>query len=251
MASLPDAVTRSWHSANTHFPEIIGSARGYELTGNATQKAIATNFFHILTAGEGQQWDPAAPGGHSFATGGSNAAEHWFNASFLGDSLMPIRWGNYRNIGARTEESCTQYNSLKVARHLFTWTADAKLADYYERALLNGIAGNQNVSGGRAVSLEYMLPMGGAPGPYEPNGIYKPWGSATDGGFPCCWGTLAESFAKLADSIVTPSANESARGIRPPLLHAAPLSTVRVCEGVRSNPHCNSTSGARTRAPCL
>ena len=105
-------------SANTHFPEIIGAARGFELTGNATQKAIATNFFHILTAGEGQQWDPAAPGGHSFATGGSNAAEHWFNASFLGDSLMPVRWGNYRNIGARTEESCTQYNSLKVARQL-------------------------------------------------------------------------------------------------------------------------------------
>ena len=43
-----------------------------------------------------------------------------------------------RPAGARTEESCTQYNSLKVARHLFTWSADPKLADYYERALLNG-----------------------------------------------------------------------------------------------------------------
>jgi DUF1680 family protein len=31
--------------ANTHIPEIIGSARGYELTGNITQHAIATNFF--------------------------------------------------------------------------------------------------------------------------------------------------------------------------------------------------------------
>jgi uncharacterized protein len=112
-----------------------------------------------------------------------------------------IRWGAYRNIGARTEESCTQYNTLKVARHLFTWSADTKLADYYERALLNGVLGNQNVSGGMAESLEYMLPMGGAPGPYEPSGIYKPWASATDGGFPCCWGTLAESFAKLSDSI--------------------------------------------------
>ena len=38
------------------------------------------------------------------------------------------RWGNYRDIGARTEESCTQYNVLKVARHLFQWSADAKLA---------------------------------------------------------------------------------------------------------------------------
>jgi hypothetical protein len=33
--------------ANTHIPEIIGSARGYEVTGNVTQRAIATNFFEI------------------------------------------------------------------------------------------------------------------------------------------------------------------------------------------------------------
>lgn len=132
--------------ANTHIPEIIGSARGFELTGNITQHTIVTNFFNILTAGEGKEWDPSAPAGHSFATGGSNAAEHWFNASYLGDSLMPVRWGVYRNIGARTEESCTQYNTLKVARHLYMWSGDPKLADYYERALLNGITGNQNVS---------------------------------------------------------------------------------------------------------
>ena len=31
-----------------------------------------------------------------------------------------------------------------MARHLFEWSADAKLADFYERALLNGIVGNQN-----------------------------------------------------------------------------------------------------------
>jgi DUF1680 family protein len=39
--------------ANTHLPEIIGSARGYELTGNSTQHSIVTNFFNILTAGVG------------------------------------------------------------------------------------------------------------------------------------------------------------------------------------------------------
>ena len=36
----------------------------------------------------------------------------------------------------------------------FTWSADPKLADYYERALLNGIMGNQNVSGEQTVALE-------------------------------------------------------------------------------------------------
>ena len=78
--------------ANTHLPEIVGSARGYELTGNVTQMAIATNFFNILTAGANESWDPSAPGGHTFATGGSNAAEHWFAAATLADSLQPNRW---------------------------------------------------------------------------------------------------------------------------------------------------------------
>ena len=49
----------------------------------------------ILTGrGQGKRWDPSRPGGHSYATGGSNAAEHWFAAATLGDSLLadsPIR----------------------------------------------------------------------------------------------------------------------------------------------------------------
>lgn len=134
--------------------------------------------------------------GHSFATGGSNAAEHWFDHNHLADSLQPNRWGNYRNIGARTEESCTQYNALKVARHLYTWSADAKMADYFERAFLNGILGNQNVINDTTVDLEYMLPFGDTAQvkPFAPVG-------ADNNKFPCCWGTLAEQFAKLQDSI--------------------------------------------------
>ena len=46
-------------------------------------------------------------------------------------------------LNGNTEESCTQYNILKVARHLFTWTANASYADFAERAVLNGILGNQ------------------------------------------------------------------------------------------------------------
>ena len=36
-----------------------------------------------------------------------------------------------------------QYNVLKIARHLFRWHAEVGVADFYERALLNGIIGNQ------------------------------------------------------------------------------------------------------------
>ena len=96
--------------ANTHLPEVVGSAKGYELTGNVTMKAIVSNFFDILTAGEHKHWDPARPGGHTYATGGSNAAEHWFEADKLGDSLLldsPIR--GYPHAGSHTEESCTTY----------------------------------------------------------------------------------------------------------------------------------------------
>lgn len=107
--------------ANTHIPEIIGSARGYELTGNTTQKAIVENFFEIVTTN------------HSWATGGSNDGEHWGPPRMMGDEL-----------NADTEESCTQYNMLKVARHLFKWTIDSKFGDYYERAMMNGMIGNQN-----------------------------------------------------------------------------------------------------------
>ena len=181
----------------------MGSAKGYEITGNLTMKAVSQNFFDILTAGEGRHWDPSAPGGHSFATGGSNAAEHWFAADSLGDSLLvdsPIR--GYPHAGSHTQESCTTYNALKVSRHIYGWSADPKMADYFERTFLNSILGNQNLPAiatpaavlpdapesvglgegetqaadpPHTVELEYMLPLGGA-------GLTKPWGLAGPSG---------------------------------------------------------------------
>jgi len=167
--------------ANTHIPEIIGSARGYELTSNRTQHDIARNFFDILN------------GSHTWSTGGSNDHEHWHAPHQLGDDL-----------DGQTEESCTTYNVLKVARHLLQWTGDAHLGDFYERALLNGLVGNQNQHlNGDGGSFIYMLPLGGG-------GLRKPWSSAVNGNFPCCWGTLSETFAKLGDSVFFRAADDSA-----------------------------------------
>eukprot|EP01050_Picozoa_sp_SAG11_P015863 SAG11_NODE_2101_length_3821_cov_1.700699_2_plen_402_part_00 len=100
--------------------------------------------------------------------------------------------------------------ALQVARHLFGWSANAKLADYYERALFNGILGNiddRTVQATKTVNFEYMLPLGGA-------GLVKPFQVAgtplsvledapkgNNPGFPCCWGTLSETYSKLSDSI--------------------------------------------------
>jgi len=84
--------------ANTHIPEVVGDARGFELTGNATKQAIVDNFFQIVV------------NHHSFSTGGSNDGEHWGDADELGEQM-----------NSDTEESCTQYNIVKVARHQFAW----------------------------------------------------------------------------------------------------------------------------------
>jgi len=155
--------------ANFHLPEVVGNARAYQITGNKTDKAIVDTFLDVLLTN------------HSYGTGGSNSGECWQEARDLGNFLT-----------SQTEESCTQYNVLKVARRSFITSADVTKADFYERAILNGIVGNQDRTDPNATSYIYMQPLGGA--------SLKPWGKS-DYGFPCCWGTLSESFAKLGDSV--------------------------------------------------
>lgn len=47
--------------------------------------------------------------------------------------------------GRDTEETCTTYNMLKIARYLFRWSGDPRYADYYERAVMNGMLGVQRM----------------------------------------------------------------------------------------------------------
>ena len=53
------------------------------------------------------------------------------------------------------------------------------LAD--ERAIMNGIIGNQNKLDPAMTEFIYMLPLGAAH-------MHKPWGKSNQS-FPCCWGT--------------------------------------------------------------
>ena len=146
--------------------------------GNTTDKKIVDTFFTALTAN------------HSYATGGSSSGECWQSARDLGNFLTD-----------QTEESCTQYNALKIARSSFQASGDPKLADFYELAIWNGIIGNQKREATGSTSFIYMLPLGGV--------NMKPWGKS-DFGFPCCWGTLSESFSKLGDSIFFARVDDSA-----------------------------------------
>src|SRR6185295_2708026 len=93
------------------------------------------------------------------------------------------------DLGGYTQEDCTTYNMMKVARHVFSWTAEAGVADYYERCLYNGILGVQHPSDGNKL---YYVPLG--------SGYWKLFGTPTQD-YWCCTGSMSESFAKLGDSI--------------------------------------------------
>ncbi|KAG2499166.1 hypothetical protein HYH03_002747 [Edaphochlamys debaryana] len=109
--------------ANTHLAQIAGFAEAFDAAGDEVAKLSTENFFNMVVYH------------HSFATGGSNDHEFWSAPDELGSSI----W--LQKDALETQETCTQYNMLKIARSLFRWTGEVKYADYYERALLNGILG--------------------------------------------------------------------------------------------------------------
>ncbi|XP_028796140.1 uncharacterized protein LOC114751645 [Neltuma alba] len=158
--------------ANTHLAIVIGGQMRYEIVGDPLYKEISTYFLDLVNTS------------HAYATGGSSQSEHWQNPDRMGEILK-----------SDTEESCSSYNMLKVARNLYRWTKDVSYADYYERTLTNGVLGIQR--GTEPGVMIYMLPQG--------RGVSKAvsnhgWGFKFDS-FWCCYGTGIESFSKLGDTI--------------------------------------------------
>jgi DUF1680 family protein len=78
---------------------------------------------------------------------------------------------------------------LKLTRHLFTWTANAKYADYYEQALYNHILASQDPETGMVM---YFLS-------YKP-GTFKTY-CTKENSFWCCVGTGFENHAKYGEGI--------------------------------------------------
>ncbi|XP_028800577.1 uncharacterized protein LOC114755858 [Neltuma alba] len=160
--------------ANTHIPIVVGSQMRYEVTGDPLYKEIGTFFMDIINSS------------HSYVTGGTSVAEFWSDPKRMADNILKT---------TETEESCTTYNMLKVSRHLFRWTKEVTYADYYERALTNGVLSIQR--GTDPGVMIYMLPLG--PGVSKAKTGHS-WGNKFDS-FWCCYGTGIESFSKLGDSI--------------------------------------------------
>jgi DUF1680 family protein len=152
---------------NSFIPNVIGSAREYEMTGDPVLRHLATFIWNQVT------------GARSFATGGTSDNEAW--------ETDPYQL--YDELGRDSHESCCTYNMLKLTRHLFFWEAAAKYADYYERALWNGILTTQNPADGMMMYYVPMLP-----------GMYRTFMTPFDS-FWCCTGTGMENHAKYGDSI--------------------------------------------------
>lgn len=153
--------------ANTNVPKVLGVARWYEMTGDDRPRAMVNFFWEDITERR------------AYATGGTSNGEVWEGEP-----------GELRNaLSGYTQETCVSYNMLKLTRHMFTWSPQARYADYYERAYFNGIMPTQHPTTGEKM---YYTPLA--------DGYWKLFGTP-EFGFWCCQGTGAENFSKLADSV--------------------------------------------------
>lgn len=150
---------------NTQIPKLVGLARLYELTKNEKDRETARFFWQRVVDH------------HSYVTGGHGNHEYFGKPDKLRDRLSE-----------GTTETCNVYNMLKLTRRLFTWNADPKAADFYERALFNHILSSQHPGDGRVI-YNLSLEMGGRKVYQNPF-----W-------FTCCVGTGMENHAKYGRNI--------------------------------------------------
>lgn len=153
--------------SNTQIPKVIGFARLYELTGREEYRRAARFF-----------WDRVV-GARSFVTGGNGDGEHFFPPTEFAQRLP----------SAKTMETCCTHNLLKLTRKLFAGEPTATYADYYERALFNGILASQDPDSGMVTYFQATRP-----------GYVKLYCTPFDS-FWCCTGSGIENHAKYGDSI--------------------------------------------------
>jgi len=152
---------------NTHIPQVIAAARYYELTGDRRHRDISEYFWEEVVSER------------SYCTGGTSNHESW--------NTDPGKLST--ELSTDTTECCCAYNMMKLTRHLFGWSPDAHLMDYYERTLFNHRLGTINPEDG---TMMYYLPLA--------SGYWKTFGKPYDALW-CCTGTGSEEYGKLADTI--------------------------------------------------
>lgn len=166
--------------ANATIPEIQGAARAYEVTGEERYRRIVENYWKLAIDERG-----------TFVTGGQTCCEIY----------TPMQKQAAR-LGEHNQEHCVMYNLMRLAEYLFRWTGEAKYADFWEKALYNGVYAQTFV---RETCIEkpetvretgivaYYLPMN--------PGAHKLWGSETSH-FWCCHCTAVQANTMLMDNTV-------------------------------------------------
>ncbi|KAL2136877.1 hypothetical protein VTI74DRAFT_603 [Chaetomium olivicolor] len=164
--------------ANTQVPKWIGASLEYKATGTTRYRDIALNAWNMTVHS------------HSYAIGGNSQAEHF---------RAPNAISGY--LSKDTAEACNTYNMLKLTREL--WALDptsTSYFDFYERALLNHLLGQQDPSLSHG-HITYFTPLN----PGGRRGVGPAWGGGTWStdydSFWCCQGTALETNTKLMDSI--------------------------------------------------
>ena len=153
--------------SNTQIPKVIGFARLYEVTGQADYLTASRFFWRTVVENR------------TFVTGGNGDREHFFPTA---DFLQHLN-------SARTMETCCTHNMLKLTRILFALDPSATYADYYERALYNGVLSSQDPDSGMMTYFQPTRP-----------GYLKLYCTPTES-FWCCTGTGMENHAKYGESI--------------------------------------------------
>jgi DUF1680 family protein len=155
--------------ANTHIPQVIGAARRFEISSDPRFRHIA-EFFHSTVTSR-----------RTYSPGGCSNAEVWLTHP----GPLSLEW----RAATRHQECCCAYNMLKLTRQLYSWTADPRYFDYYERNLFNHRLGAIQLSTGLSI---YFLSL--SPGAWKTL-------STDDRSFWCCNGSALEEYSKLGDSI--------------------------------------------------
>jgi len=154
---------------NTHMPQVVGAARRYELSSDYRFADVSAFFFETVSEAR------------TYATGGSGNTEGWLTDA--------NRLSLEMKASSHHQECCCAYNMMKLARHLYQWSGDARFIDYYERNLLNHRLGAIAPETGLTT---YFLSM--APGAWKTI-------CTEDQTFWCCTGSALEEYSKLNDTI--------------------------------------------------
>jgi hypothetical protein len=153
--------------SNTQIPKFIGYQRVHELADAPDYGAAARNFWRTVAERR------------SFVTGGNGDGEHFF----------PVTEFARRLGSAKTMETCCTHNMLRLTRALFAAEPGAAYADYYERALYNGILASQDPTSGMMTYFQATRP-----------GYVRLYHTPAES-FWCCTGTGMENHTKYGDSI--------------------------------------------------